>query len=143
MPPRLRLFYSIFGLALLFTAALPLYREFSQRSDIWWTPAAMAVPLAESKDRVMIVARGKPLLDLVQAGALQVQENGATSTLAMSDIGLRFNNWDRVRATRLPLMLTYAFACGVSALLILLTLTGRLAYRADRERTGAEPPVAS
>ncbi len=138
MPPRTRIFYSTLGLVLLFTAAAPLYRELSQRNDIWWTPSAMSVPLAESKDRVVIYARGKPLADRIQAGELRLEENGAATTLSMSDIGLRFNNWDRVRASRLPLMLAYAAACGVSAFLILLLLTGRLAYRAERD-----PPAAS
>jgi hypothetical protein len=137
MPPRLRIFYSIFGLVLFLTAAAPLYRELSQRGDIWWTPSALMVPLAESKDRVVIYARGKPLVDLLQAGALRLEENGAATTLAVGDIGLRFNNRDRVRAARLPLMLAYAAACGVSAFLILLILTGRLAYSPERGRPGA------
>jgi hypothetical protein len=137
------MYYAFLGLVFLSTAAAPLIREFSQRRDIWWTPSAMTVPLAEGKDRVVIYARGKPLLDLVQAGAVRLEENGTTTTLTAGDIGLRFNNWDRVRAARLPLMLMYAAACGVSAFLILLGLTGRLTYRPEKEPPATGAPAAS
>lgn len=134
MPPRIRLLFAALSLILFFVAAIPLYGELSRRSDIWWTPHAMLVPLAESKERVEIYARGKPLAALLQAGQLRIAEDGALSTLATSDVGLRFNNWDRVRVERLPLLLVYAASCGVTACMFLLALTGRLAYRGERER---------
>ena len=134
MPPRIRLFFATLSLVLFFVAAVPLYEELSRRSDIRWTPRAMLVPLAESKDRVEIYARGKPFAALLQAGQLRIAEDGGLSTLATSDVGLRFNNWDRVRVERLPLLLVYAASCGVTACMFLLVLTGRLAYRGERER---------
>jgi len=133
MPPRIRLFFATLSLVLFFVAAVPLYGELSRRSDIWWTPHAMLVSLADSKDRVEIYARDKPLAVLLQAGQLRISEDGALSTLATSDVGLRFNNWDRVRVERLPLLLVYAASCGVTACMFLLVLTGRLAYRGERE----------
>jgi hypothetical protein len=129
MPPRIRLYFATLSLVLFSVAAVPLYGELSRRSDIWWTPHAMIVPLADSKDRVEIYARDKPLAALLQAGQLRIAEDGALSTLATSEGGLRFNNWDRVRVERLPLLLVYAASCGVTACLFLLVLTGRLAYR--------------
>jgi hypothetical protein len=134
MPLRIRIFFSTLSLALFFVAAIPLYRELSLRSDIWWTPHAMLVPLAESKDRVEIYARGKPFAALLQAGQLRIAEEGGSSTLETSDVGLRFNNWDRVRVEHLPLLLVYAAGCGVTACMFLLVLTGRLAYRGEREQ---------
>ena len=97
----------------------------------------MAVPFTESTDRVEIYARGKPLAALLQAGQLRIAEDGGCTVLAPSEVGLRFNNWDRVRAERLPLLLVYAAVCGVTALMFLLVLTGRLAYRGERERGAA------
>jgi hypothetical protein len=135
MPARVRLTFATLTLVFFLICAATLYRELSGRSDIWWTPYAMLVPLAESKDRVEIYARGQSLAALLQAGRLRVAEEGGSSTLATSDIGLRFNNWDRVRAERLPLLLAYAAACGVTACLFLLVLTGRIAYRAERSAT--------
>ena len=134
MPPRIRLFFAALSLVLFFVAAVPLFGELSRRSDIWWTPQTMLIPLADGKDRVEIYARGKPLASLLEAGQLHVAEDAGLSTLATSDVGLRFNNWDRVRVERLPLLLVYAAACGVTACMFLLVLTGRLAYRVERRR---------
>ena len=134
MPPRIRLVFASLSLAMFFVAAVPLYGELFRRRDIWWTPFAMLVPLGESMDRVEIYARGKPLAALLQAGHLRIAEEGGSSTLAINDVGLRFNNWDRVRVERLPLLLVYAAGGGVTACMFLLVLTGRLAYRGERER---------
>ena len=134
MPPRIRLVFATLSLAMFFVAAVPLYGELFRRRDIWWTPFAMLVPLGESMDRVEIYGRGKPLAALLQAGHLRIAEEGGSSTLAINDVGLRFNNWDRVRVERLPLLLVYAAGCGVTACMFLLVLTGRLAYRGERKR---------
>jgi hypothetical protein len=92
----------------------------------------MLVPLNDGKDRVVIYARGRPLDDLIQSGQLRIGEDGSSSVLHPSDIGLRFNNWDRVRGDRVPRLLIYAASCGVTALIFLLILTGRLAYREEK-----------
>src|SRR5512132_3254730 len=97
MPPRIQLVFATLSLAMFFVAAVPLYGELLRRRAIWWTPLAMLVPLGESADRVEIYARGKPLAALLQAGQLRIAEEGGSRTLAASDVGLRFNNWDRVR----------------------------------------------
>jgi hypothetical protein len=133
MPFRIRFLFATLSLVFFFIAAAPLYRELSGRSDIWWTPHALLVPLVESKDRVEIYARGKPLAALLQAGQLQIAEEGGSRPLATSDVGLRFNNWDRVRVERLPLLLAYAAVCGITGCIFLLVLTGRLAYRGEKE----------
>src|SRR5213594_2198586 len=111
MPPRIRFLYSSLSVTVFLIAAVPLYTELARRSDIWWTPHAMLVPLVESTDRVEIYARGRPLAVLLQAGQLRIAEGGGSGTLTTSDIGLRFNNWERVRVARLPLLLAYAAAC--------------------------------
>lgn len=137
MPPRTRLLFSSLCAVFFLSAAVPLYRELSRPTDIWWTPRTMLVPLAGSRDRVEIYARGRPLADLLEAGQLRIVEDAGSSLLATSDVGLRFDNWDRVRAERLPLLLMYAAGCGITALIFLLVVTGRLAYRGEKERTAA------
>lgn len=132
MPLRARLLFSSMSLTLFLVAAVPLFTELSRRSDIWWTPQAMLVPLAQGADRVEVYVRGKSLATLIEAGQLRMAEGGGSDALATSDVGLRLNNWDRVRAERLPLQLVRASACGAMACLFLLTLTGRLAYRGER-----------
>ena len=65
-------------------------------------------------------ARGKPLVALLQAGQLQIAEDGGWTVV--------------VRAERFPLLLVSAAGCGVTAFTFLLIVTGRLAYRGERER---------
>jgi hypothetical protein len=113
--------------------ALALYGELSKPADIWWTPAALMVPLTGTADRVVVYVRGKPLVAVLQAGQLRPVDEASGSVLATSDIGFRFNNWDRVRAQRIPTLLGYAAVCGATATLFLLVATGRLAYRGEKE----------
>src|SRR5438093_11000021 len=117
MPPRARLLYASLSLAFFLVAGLPLYMDLSQRSDIWWTPHTMLVPLTDSSDRVEMYARGKPLTALLKAGQLRIAGDGGSSILATSDVGFRFNNWDRIRAERLPGLVMRAAACGVAAIM--------------------------
>ncbi len=97
----------------------------------------MAVSLAESQDRVQILVRGKPLGALVSAGQVQVTDESGAAALGAGDLRFRFNNWDRVRASRLPTLLTYAAVIGAGLVLLILIVTGRLAYRAERSPVAA------
>jgi hypothetical protein len=135
MPPRLRRLYATFSVTFFLISALPIFRELSRRRDIWWTPFSMLVPLADSKDRAEVYVRREPLAALIQAGRLRMEDNGRSSVLATSDIGFRFNNWDRVRGEHIGLLLVCAAMCGVSALMFLLVLTGRLTYRGEEVRS--------
>jgi hypothetical protein len=58
-----------------------------------------------------------------------MEDNDGSSVLAAGDISLRFNNSDRVRGERVALLLACAAMCGAAALMLLLVLTERLAYR--------------
>jgi len=127
MPLRLRLSYSAPIVALLLIPATALYRELSSRSDIWWTPASMALSLSESQDRVEIYVRGRPLGALLAARQLSVADGAGPSDLGAGEIRVRFNNWDRVRVARLPVLLIHAASCGGGIVLLLLIATGRLA----------------
>jgi hypothetical protein len=102
MPPRLRVFWS--GLIVAFTllVALPLYTALSTRRDIWWTPSTMLVPLTESRDRVEIYVRGKPLGAVLEAGQLRITDEAGGSVLATSEVGLRFNNWGPGQSSTAP-----------------------------------------
>ena len=138
MPPRIRLFFLVLTAALFLIPAVSLFSELTRRVDIWWTPRTMLVPLAESKDRVEIYARGKLLDDLIQSRQLRIAGDSGSSVLQASDIGLRFNNWDRVRGDRVSRLLIYAVMCGVTAVIFILILTGRLHYRGEIEPTARQ-----
>ena len=131
MPLRLRLFFSALTCSLLLIPALALYRELSRRPDIWWTPLPLALSPSESQDRVQIYVRGKPLAALLEARQLSVTDERGSSPLETHEIGLRINNWDRVRAERLPVLLLYAASIGGGLVLLLVIATGRLAYRGE------------
>src|SRR4051812_46992721 len=133
MPPRVRMVFAILTLALFLIPAIALYRELSRRADIWWTPLPLMVPLTEAADRVEVYVRGKPVGALLDAGQLRVVDGGSGNAVAAGEIGIRFNNWDRVRAERTPILLAYAAMCGALALLFLVLVTGRLAYRGEKE----------
>ena len=133
MPPRARMTLGAMTVVFFLIPAVALYSELSKRSDIWWTPRPLAVPLSESADRVQLLVRAKPIGSLLDSGSLRVVDDGSTSALTASDIRFRFNNWDRVRAQRLPLLLFYAAFIGAGVLLFFLLVTGRLAYQGESE----------
>ena len=132
MPLRIRLLFMTLNLVLFVSAALPIVRELTRRTDIWWTPRTMLVPLAQGANRVEIYVRDRPLTTLVQSGEIQLVNPGGASHLAPGDIGLRFNNSDRVRAERLPLLLAEAAICGITACFFSFYLAGGLVYRKER-----------
>lgn len=132
MPPRARLFFAAMTASLFVIAAIPLYRELSRRRDIWWTPPGMLVPLTESADRVEIYARGRPFASLLRSGQVRLVEGAGASVLEPSEVGLRFNNWERVRAAHLPGLLIAAAASGATALMFLLVVMGHLVYRGEK-----------
>ena len=137
MPARLRLLFGTLTGALLLIPCLALHREIAQRDDIWWTPKQLAVSLAESQDRVEIYIRGKPLGALLTAGQLRMADGAGSDGVVPADVGLRFNNWDRVRADRLPMLLAYAAAIGAGVVLLILIVSGRLGYRNETPRAAA------
>jgi len=81
MPGRVRLALVIMSLSVLLTSALPILRELTRRTDIGWTPVTRLVPLAESGQRVEIYAHGEPLAKLIQAGQVQVLDEGRPVSL--------------------------------------------------------------
>ena len=129
MPKRLRLFYSGLIATLLVIPAANLYTALASRSDIWWTPMPLALSVANSRDRVEIYVGEEQLGRLLEQGRLSVTNQGASRALAPEELRLRFNNWDRQRVARLPVLLGAAAACGGGVVLLLLVATGRLAYR--------------
>jgi hypothetical protein len=137
MPPRLRLFYSALTVVVLLIPAFAIYGELSKRPDIWWTPRPLAISLAESRDRVEIYVRGKALGDLVDARRLSISDQGKSTPVSADEISLRFNNWDRIRAARIPLLLAYAAACGAGLAILVLIAGGRLTYRPEKDAVAA------
>ena len=84
------------------------------------------IPLVESQDRVEIYVGDTHLLTLLETGQILVTTGSTTRVVTPSDVGLRLNNWDRVRAARIPLLLVSATVAGVLIGMIVIGLFGPL-----------------
>jgi hypothetical protein len=105
-------------------SALQLVRYFNERADIWWTPKPLSLALADASDRVEVYVRDVALLEHVKAGRVQVLTDTVARPLMESDIRLRLNNWDHVRAERIPSLLGIGIALGASAVFFLFGVLG-------------------
>lgn len=123
----------------LLTAGAQLYRFYHERNDIWWTPSRMLVPLADTHDRIAIYVRNTELDDLVAAGQLRLFRDSVGSAVTAADIGLRFNNWDRVRAERISTLLIFGVSVGAAGALVLVGLIFMLAGRRVSESIPGGP----
>lgn len=119
-----RKYLLIFGGVFFLMSGLQLVRFSTQRADIWWTPMELRLPLAETKDRVEVYLRDIALLNHVEAGRLQLLTDTGVTPVRNSDVRLRFNNWDRIRAERIPSLLGSGIALGASGVFFLFGLLG-------------------
>ena len=121
---RLRTFLLMFGGIFFLMSALQLVRYLMQPADIWWTPKAMAVPLGQASDRVVVYVDEVSLPDHIKAGRLQLVSDTGARPVREPDVRLRFNNWDRVRAEGIPSLLTAGITLGISGVVLLIGLLG-------------------
>ncbi len=119
-----RTYRLLFGGIFLLLSGLHLLRFFAQPSDIWWTPQELSVPLAEASDRVEVYVREMPLLEQVRTGRVLLATDVGPTPVVASDVRMRFNNWDRVRAQNLPGLLVAAVCAGASGVLLILGVLG-------------------
>ena len=119
-----RKYLLIFGGVFFLMSALQLVRFATQRADIWWTPMDLRLPLNETGDRVEVYVRDGALPGYVEAGRLQLLTDTGATPVRSSDIRLRFNNWDRIRAERIPSLLGSGVALGASGVFFLFGLLG-------------------
>jgi hypothetical protein len=113
-----------FGGVFFLMSALQIAMFFNQPADIWWTPRALSLPLADASDRLEVYVRDVALNEHVKAGRVQLLTGTGAAPVTESDIRLRFNNWDRVRAQRLPFLLGVGMVLGASGVLFLFGVLG-------------------
>lgn len=121
---RLRTFLLIFGGVFVLMSALPIVRFLNQPADIWWTPKALGLPLAETSDRVEIYVRDVALQEHVKAGRVRLLTDSGATPVTESDMRLRFNNWDRIRAQGIPGLLSAGIGLGASGVFFLFGVFG-------------------
>lgn len=91
--------------------------------NIWWTHKDMMLLLPAVKDKVEIYISGKPLAGLVERGSLFARTSaGDQYKVAIKDIGIRVNNWDKQRVSLLKKALVSAFGLGAGIALLIAGL---------------------
>ena len=118
------LFIGLMGLvtsgSMLFTH---LYQVFWGNEDIWWTPAQLRLTVEETRDRFQMTIGGKSLRKRLADGSLfAVDPGGAQYRVVSKDVGVRINNWDRVKASRIAFAAISSFGFGVSLTLLIVGL---------------------
>ena len=124
-----RVYLLVFGGSFFLVSCLQLVRFYAQRDDIWWTPIASPLSLEQSRDRVEVYVRGVRLQNALQSGRLQLVGDSGPTSITASDIGIRLNNNDRVKAERLPLVVMSAAGAGFTGLIVLMGLLGLVPSR--------------
>ena len=118
------------GILMTIWGAMGVSQRLGGNPDIWWTPMAMAPTLAKSSDRAVVFVGDDRLERAVEAGKIQRITDTGPVTVRPDEIRVRFNNWDRVRAERLPLLALNAALLGMGV--VLLGIGGRNLNRRAR-----------
>ena len=123
------------GIVLISLAGGHLLFQTFEQDDIWWTPMGHALSLGESGDRLKIYVRGAPLEEKLAAGEIRMIAGSDRLHLEAGDFKIRLNNWDHVRASRLPIVAAQGAGLATGIFLIIL---GFLAQRRSQNASGAE-----
>ncbi len=125
----------IMGSIMVSLGLAELGRMVFERTDIWWTPMNHALSLDDARARVLIYVQGQELEERVERGELFLRTEAGTAAVSASDVALRFNNWDKIRASRLPIAALAAALTAVGLVLIVgcVMLVGR-------DRTESQKP---
>ncbi len=103
------------------------------RSDIWWTPMELALTLPAAANEFELYLSGELLQRQVERGALAVQgENGTMRPVAPTEIKVRLNNWQKIRAERLHGAVFAAFSLGISMTCLVLGIIGQVRSRKEK-----------
>lgn len=109
-----------------------LYRAYWGADDIWWTPAALMLSLEETQGDFEVFVAGEPLGEQLAAGSLAVSKGGVARPVAVQEISVRLNNWQKVKSSFLGHATYMSFLFGASCALLAVGL----AQMAARRRKG-------
>jgi hypothetical protein len=117
----------LIGLISTFTLATHLITHLARiywgDRNIWWTPKTMKLYLSETKNNFELFISGKPLQDHIAKETLfALDEEGKQYCVVGKDIGVRLNNWHKVKASMLGTALYSAFGSGVAITCLVLGL---------------------
>lgn len=120
---RFRFFALLFGGLFLTLSLFRLYNLWDQPPGIWWTPQHLAVRLETVGDRLEIFVGSTPLQKAISEGRVSLGGKESSGLpVAESDVTVRLNNYDRVRASRVPAFIGFGAGAGAAAVLLLFGL---------------------
>lgn len=100
--------------------------------DIWWTPASMALPLQETRQEFEMYLKGDLLDKHLERGSLAiVEKKGESSPLVASDIKIRMNNWNKIRAEKLNSAVITSFLLGICMASLVMGIVQYVAKKQD------------
>ncbi len=106
------------------------------RSDIWWTPMELALPLPAAAKEFELYIGGELMQRQVERGALAVQDkNGAMRPVAPAEIKVRLSNWQKIRAERLHGAVFAALSLGISMTCLVIGIVWHV--QSKREKRSA------
>ena len=141
--PRINplLFMGLIGILTIGTHfALDLYRAFWGNQDIWWTPKSMQLSVDESREHFRLYIGGKSLQKHLAEGSLLALDNNAKQYRVVSkDLGIRLNNWYKVKSS----ILTNAVLSGVAFGIVITVLVIGLIQVIGRNKTDSNSATVS
>ncbi len=117
-----RLFAILIGLLVCAGAGYGVFHFSQVSADGHFVDPAFAPPLAESAGRVVVYVAGEPILKAIEAQKVVLKRKDGEAPLAASEIVASLNERDRVRLTKVPLMLGLAALSGGAFVLFLIGL---------------------
>lgn len=113
-----------------------VYRAFWGDRSIWWTNQAKRLSVEQTKDNFELYIAGKLLQKHFSDGTLLgIDNNGKQYPIVAKDIAVRFNNWDKIKATILGYTTMSGFGLGV---VLTLLVTGLIQFFRREKKS---PPV--
>lgn len=141
--PRINpfLFMGLLGILTIGTHfGLELYRAFWGNQDIWWTPRSMQLSIEESKGYLRLFIGGKSLQKHLAEGSLFALDNNNEQYRVVSkDLGIRLNNWYKVKSS----ILTNALLSGVAFGIVITVLVIGLIQVIGRNKTDSNSATVS
>lgn len=124
----------IFGVVVFFVFGSQLVIPIVQHRGYVWTPMT---PIDESEDRVDVYIRDTRLVDLLDGESLVLNFDSEEVGLTTEDVTIRLNNYDRIRASKIPSIGFQSAMVMASLLVIAYVLTVCCRKREDEPKIGS------
>jgi hypothetical protein len=117
-----RPFAIVIGLLVCGLAGFRLWQLWEQPADAFWTQPAYAPTLDAVSDRFAVLVDGEPVLKLVKEQKLLLVVKETPAPVTAERLTVSVNNYDKVRASRIPAMIVFAAVAGGAFILFLVGL---------------------